>query len=138
MSGNINSGTPTFSMVSSYPFQQPERVFFNPYIASEMWVTSFGNGMKIGSLLSTGLAGFSDVNELQIFPNPTNGMVTIMNPDLPAGRQEQHIRVFNSIGQKVFTKELQIGETQIDLSFLETGIYFVSYGDKKTKIVIRK
>ena len=47
MSSNINAVTPTFSIVSSYPFQQPERVFFNPYNTSELWVSSFGNGMKM-------------------------------------------------------------------------------------------
>lgn len=48
MSQNINAGSPSFVRVNAYPFQQPERVFFNPYDATEMWVTSFGNGMKRG------------------------------------------------------------------------------------------
>jgi len=47
-SNNINHANPTFSQVVEYPFQQPERVFFNPYDAKEMWVSSFGNGMKKG------------------------------------------------------------------------------------------
>jgi photosystem II stability/assembly factor-like uncharacterized protein len=50
-SGNINSASPAFSQVASYPFGQPERVFFNPYNPSEMWVTSFGNGIRVGSTL---------------------------------------------------------------------------------------
>jgi hypothetical protein len=48
-SSNINSATPTLTQVTSYPFGQPERVFFNPYNSSEIWVTSFGNGMRVGS-----------------------------------------------------------------------------------------
>ncbi len=43
---NILAASPVFEIVDAYPFQQPERVFFNPYDASEMWVSSFGNGMK--------------------------------------------------------------------------------------------
>jgi hypothetical protein len=46
---NINSATPTFSLVTSYPFRQPERVFFNPFNPLEIWVTSFGNGMRVGN-----------------------------------------------------------------------------------------
>ncbi len=46
---NVNDVTPTFSLVSSYPFRQPERVYFNPYNASEIWVASFGNGMRVGN-----------------------------------------------------------------------------------------
>jgi hypothetical protein len=50
--GNIHSASTNFIRVASYPFGQPERVFFNPYNASQIWVTSFGNGMRLGSTLS--------------------------------------------------------------------------------------
>ncbi len=48
MSNNMNAATPTFTQVASYPFRQPERVFFNPFNANEIWVSSFGNGLKMG------------------------------------------------------------------------------------------
>jgi hypothetical protein len=51
-SSNINSASPTLTQVANYPFDQPERVFFNPYKLSEMWVTSFGNGIRIASTQS--------------------------------------------------------------------------------------
>ncbi|MBV6477655.1 MAG: hypothetical protein HGGPFJEG_00396 [Ignavibacteria bacterium] len=47
-SSNINTGTPVFTQVSGYKFRQPERIFFNPFNANEVWVTSFGNGIKVG------------------------------------------------------------------------------------------
>ena len=47
-SSNINSVTPTFTQVGGYNFRQPERIFYNPYNANEVWVTSFGNGIKKG------------------------------------------------------------------------------------------
>jgi hypothetical protein len=50
-SSNINSASPILTQVTNYPFGQPERVFFNPYNPSEMWVTSFGNGIRVGSTL---------------------------------------------------------------------------------------
>lgn len=46
---NVNDSTPLFSQVASYPFRQPERVYFNPFVAGEVWVTSFGHGMRVGS-----------------------------------------------------------------------------------------
>jgi hypothetical protein len=52
-SSNINSASPALTQVTSYPFGQPERVFFNPYNSSQMWVTSFGNGIREGSTLSS-------------------------------------------------------------------------------------
>ena len=48
-SDNVNNATPSFTQVTSYPFRQPERVFFNPTNSSQVWVTSFGNGIRIGS-----------------------------------------------------------------------------------------
>lgn len=45
---NINAGQPAFTQVASYPFRHPERVFFNPFNRREMWVTSFGNGIRVG------------------------------------------------------------------------------------------
>ena len=45
---NLSAGSPTFSLQTGYPFSQPERVFFNPFDPTEVWVLSFGNGMYVG------------------------------------------------------------------------------------------
>lgn len=42
---------PQFDQVAGYPFRFPSRVFFNPYDTNEVWVTSFGNGMRVGKLV---------------------------------------------------------------------------------------
>ena len=47
-SNNINSVTPAFTQVQGYNFRQPERIFYNPYNTNQVWVTSFGNGIKVG------------------------------------------------------------------------------------------
>ena len=61
-SHNINSPTPIFTEVQSYKFRQPERIFYNPYNVNEVWVTSFGNGIKRGytsaPVISLGLTVF--------------------------------------------------------------------------------
>lgn len=46
---DLQQNTPTFTALATYPFRQPERVFFNPYAQDEVWITSFGNGMRIGA-----------------------------------------------------------------------------------------
>jgi hypothetical protein len=40
--------TPTWEAVTSYPFRQPTRVFFDPSNSGKIWVTSFGHGLKVG------------------------------------------------------------------------------------------
>ena len=47
-SNNINSVTPSFAQVQGYNFRQPERIFYNPYNTNQVWITSFGNGIKVG------------------------------------------------------------------------------------------
>lgn len=47
-SSTLKHPIPTFKPVTSYPFRQPERVIFNPHTPGEIWVTSFGNGMRVG------------------------------------------------------------------------------------------
>ena len=56
---NANAATPSFTQVASYPYQQPERVFFNPYAPSELWVTSFGNALRVGTIPAHGTVRFA-------------------------------------------------------------------------------
>ena len=44
---NLRQSSPTFTLVPDYPFRHPTRVFFNPYNHKEVWVTSFGGGMRV-------------------------------------------------------------------------------------------
>ena len=57
-SSNIKSATPTFQRVTAYPFRSPARLFFNPYKASEIWVSGFGSSMMMG------ISGGASVNAL--------------------------------------------------------------------------
>lgn len=45
---NRFSASPAYTPLPGYPFRFPSRVFFNPYDGNEVWVTSFGNGMRMG------------------------------------------------------------------------------------------
>jgi hypothetical protein len=47
-SANRRATSPTFTQVAGYPFRFPSRVFYNPYDTNEVWVTSYGNGMRLG------------------------------------------------------------------------------------------
>ncbi len=50
---NLNAPNPDFEQLPSYPFRHPERIFFNPYDVHEIWVTSFGGGVRVGREPST-------------------------------------------------------------------------------------
>ena len=46
-SANRRAAAPVFTQLD-YPFRFPTRVFFNPHDPNEIWVTSFGNGLRLG------------------------------------------------------------------------------------------
>lgn len=72
LSANINIPIPSWALVPGYPFRQPERVFFNPYNQTEMWVTSFGNGMRISN---TGMYVFTGNGDWSTASNWRNNLI---------------------------------------------------------------
>jgi hypothetical protein len=44
---NLGQAAPSFAADPDYPFQHPMRVFFNPHNVAEVWVASFGGGLRV-------------------------------------------------------------------------------------------
>jgi photosystem II stability/assembly factor-like uncharacterized protein len=137
-SSDINSVTPSFQSVMSYPFRQPQRIFFNPYNSTEVWVSSFGNGMRVGDMTITGF--FSDQNKnenLFAWPNPASDHVTVNVPDDAVNTM---LKVFDYTGREISSEK--ISATNVDLNTMtwKRGIYFVrisgSDNDYSTRITI--
>ena len=141
---NIANSTPSANLVTSYPFRQPQRVFFNPFDPNEVWVTSFGNGMKIGNLNSTGVVKFpgNTTEELLVYPNPNDGIATIKVENERSS--EAVIQIFNMIGEQVFSENfsLKTGENLLTLAMKNKnkGIFVLkvttSEGVASSKLII--
>jgi hypothetical protein len=129
MSSNINAATPMFAEVTAYPFKQPERVFFNPYKKDEMWVSSFGNGMKMGSLLATNIASFSNAEQEAIYPNPSSGVIHLKN------ETAKELEIYNMLGELITRLQLEKGENALDISFLKPGMYLLNWDHQNAKII---
>lgn len=128
-SSDMNTTTPTWTLVNSYPFRQPERVFFNPYNNDEMWVTSFGNGMKIASASAVNSTdnAIEKNSELMLYPNPASNSIRVT---FNAGASKiATVSVFNSIGQLQMTQaqSLQAGSNTIEIPIekISQGIYLL-------------
>ena len=120
-STDITLPNPNFSLVSNYPFRQPERVYFNPFNTKEIWISSFGNGMKSGLITSTGIQ-FSDEtpNDLEVFPNPSSGKVFVKLNDNK--EKINSIIVFDIQGKQI----MQLPDCKVlDLSGFPNGTYFI-------------
>ncbi|HXD93228.1 MAG TPA: T9SS type A sorting domain-containing protein, partial [Bacteroidia bacterium] len=145
-SNNASSASPTFTQVSSYPFAGPVRVTYNPYNNHEIWVSSFGNGMMVGTNTVT-----TSVNELKIkndgviiYPNPTSGIFTIVLTNTNEGKVK--ISITNILGELVYTAQEENTSTeftkQLNLQSLVCGTYFIQIknADKvyTSKLIISK
>ncbi len=130
-SKNISAANPTFTPAASYPFRQPERVFFNPFKPNEIWVTSFGHGMRAGTRAGTSVASDAllpaNFALRQNHPNPFNPATAIRYELQQAAFVR--LRVYDLSGREVAT--LQSGpqtagahETLFTGEHLASGVYF--------------
>jgi hypothetical protein len=136
-SSNMNTATPTFTLVSSYPFRQPERVYFNPYDSTKVWVSSFGNGMKVGSLVQGPIRVpvFAGAEKgIAAYPNPATAsiVVDLQGADAASAVLEVHnmsgqlVAIYNVDGKKSVT---------IDTHSWPTGTYLLSCGPNFVKVL---
>ena len=78
-----------------------------------------------------------------IYPNPTNGVLTIHHSELTTSNASHFniphssFRITNLMGQTVQTGSLNAETQQIDVSGLLQGMYFISVGDMTQKFVVR-
>jgi len=121
MSNTMNSTTPIWIPAESYPFRQPERVFFNPYNQTEMWVTSFGNGMKTGLLTPTGTIEHLTSANTGFYPNPFNDFIYCSYNNLTSDSQ---INIYNSTGKLLMSQPANVA--RINTSHLKPGLYFLN------------
>lgn len=129
LSKNMNAATPSWTLVESYPFRQPERVYFNPFNQDEIWVTSFGNGMKVGNMNTVGFSKITTgAAKITIYPNPFHELTFITNPNL-----QRKISCINIYDLKGLTCLSVSGDTNpIPTAALDSGTYIVEFvfGDK--------
>jgi hypothetical protein len=86
-----------------------------------MWVSSFGNGMKVGLLSTAGIAEFNGANsdDLILYPNPNSGTFRInIDKYLP----DAIFKLMDVTGRIVYEK--QVASSDIEIQGLNNGIYF--------------
>lgn len=82
----------------------------------------------------TGLNESGNENNIKIYPNPTEGNLTI---DL---NKATTITIMNALGQAVFIAKLNAGKNSLELNNLNEGVYFIcgenTYGKWQKKVVV--
>ena len=82
------------------------------------------------NITGVGLGGFN-AGSLNLYPNPTNGIITIQTPD------NVNMTVTNMVGEVIYTSKLNKGNNQVDLSALSRGSYMVSLFNNTTNQLIK-
>ena len=79
----------------------------------------------------------NDDPRITVYPNPTNGQLTIASPNPSKGGEQATIEIYNVVGQVVFMSQLSklSPETTIDISHLANGMYFLKVDGKVFKVV---
>lgn len=128
--------------------------YVNALTPDSLWIlfssSSLDKNPKTGSILwlddasVTIASGINDVSgeesKIDIFPNPSNGNFSVY--DRNPNNESQTIEIFDLLGEKVYySPEIKNPKTEIDLTGLPKGIYFLNQikGEKiiKIKIVIQ-
>jgi hypothetical protein len=86
------------------------------------------NYLQIKAACLTKLEEIITKNGITIIPNPSNDKITI---SLPSINRTTQLSIFNVSGEKVIDRQLTDTETQIDISALARGVYFVRLQSEK-------
>jgi len=96
-------------------------------------ITSINFDPKIwllqNSLIHTGIVELNNFNLFNIFPNPATAQLTIEIPQLA---KENTLAISNINGQELIRQKLVENKTQIDISNMTSGVYFVKLITDKT------
>jgi hypothetical protein len=101
--------------------------FLHSYGDDDLW---FGR-LILPVINETGILNKSD--ELNIFPNPGNGLFTISK----GTQTNKTIIIRNSFGQEIYSMNLQENSREVDIRDLSKGVYYLEVRDE-SKTLTRK
>jgi len=131
-------------------YSQNTWMFTNSQV-NAMNATLFGNGYRSslinsnvtvncsGTIGTVGINNLLDNNQINIYPNPTEGKILIQNL-MQASNNSIVIR--NILGETILTSDNKNSLVSLDLSHLENGIYFIEVSSSKgiriEKVILAK
>lgn len=91
-------------------------------IGIKAFLGTMANGVWVSDL-NTGILEQVKDNDLQVFPNPTDGLVNVIMPDL--GGKTANVSLYGLDGKVMMTKTVQSKQFQLDLHNLASGTYLL-------------
>ena len=103
------------------------------YQTDDITQHSIINTIKGGQPAPIGLTETKIQNNINIYPNPTNQNFTIEATEIPKA-----IKLFNIVGQLVYSETPMQNTNQIQVSHLPKGLYFVQIHQQNGESLLRK
>jgi hypothetical protein len=88
---------------------------------SDMFLAKLGN--------SAGINESRNSSNISVFPNPATDIITI---EITGIFKASYLSIMNIEGQQVITRQIKEPQTQLDISNLPSGVYFVKLTNDKT------
>ncbi len=122
--GNFNSNANTDTMTTSS----------NYAVASNFpgWSYYYIDDVTLIDQSTVGINELSNGSSFEVYPNPTNSILNIKSNNQQL--QNATIEIKNTLGQLVY---FDIYTPQIHISYLPSGIYFITLNHKETKRTIK-
>ena len=121
----IINGKLIFNTAGDYTVTMTNEIFENPYVPTKVVIDL--------TVLNEFFIKENNKSNIQIYPNPTNGQLTIRNEEL--GITNYNIEIFDITNRKIFTKTITDIEQIIDISHLQSGIYFLKIDKEIVKFI---
>jgi hypothetical protein len=117
--------TPTMTSISVYDYSVT-------ITDTAYYATNSVGGTTYGKITIPNITSVKELNDtvtIKLFPNPATNVVQVTTID------KANLIVFTTTGQAVITTTLNAGATDIDVSKLTSGLYYVKIGDAVSKLI---
>ncbi len=98
-------------------------------ILSQIKSTFISTMSNVANAESTGIKEFDSNGNIQISPNPGNGIFTLSLQHV--SNQNSEVEIYNSLGQLMKTNAINNNKTLIDISEFSNGVYIVELKSEK-------
>lgn len=120
-----NTSFSDFSAPSGYVYYQVEVV--NPSMCNSTWKTFNSTRSNIATNAPTQIGENNNLSNIYFYPNPANDKLTIEAQPII----ESTFSIYNVSGQELLKQRIKESKTQIDISSLASGVYYIKFSNDK-------
>lgn len=140
VTSNLTDTNPIFQLIEEYPFLHPVKTIFNPFDLEEIWVTSFGNGIRKGPAL---IVSNTDIPSLKILvstaPNPGTDFINFrLSTDALVQNRQLTLSIFDLSGRLILETPFLNSTYHLKKSQMGVGSFIYSISDKNKRLAVGK